>query len=65
MKEHVQNFQNKYGKGGKGVFKAELWPTEVDPHLKKEEKNLGACFFFFLSYPINHSPKPAFPLPIT
>ena len=39
MKEHVQSFRNMCGKGGWGVFKAELRPAEVDPRLKKNEKN--------------------------
>ena len=31
---HVQVVQNMYAKGGSGVFKAELWPAEVDPRFK-------------------------------
>ena len=31
---HVQVVQNTYAKGGSGVFKAKLWPAEVDPRLK-------------------------------
>ena len=38
VKEHVQSFQNMHGKGGLGVFKAELRPAEVDPRLKKKKK---------------------------
>ena len=33
---HVQMVQDMYGKGGKGVFKAELRAAEVDPHLEKK-----------------------------
>ena len=38
VKEHVQSFQNMYGKGGEGVFKAELRPAKVDPRFKKRNK---------------------------
>ena len=31
---HVQRVQNMYGKGGFGVFKAELRAAEVDPRFK-------------------------------
>ena len=34
MNPHVQGVQNMYGKGGKGVFKAELRADVVDPNFK-------------------------------
>ena len=34
MNCHVQRVQNMYGKGGFGVFKAELRAAEVDPRFK-------------------------------
>ena len=33
VKPHVQTIQNMYGKGGYGVFKAELRAAEVDPRF--------------------------------
>ena len=33
---HVQTVQNMYGKGGKRVYKAELWPLKVDPYFEKK-----------------------------
>ena len=44
VKEHVQSFQNMYGKGGKGVLKAELRPADIDPRLKKKKKTGVQCW---------------------
>ena len=41
VKAHVQMVQNMYGKGGWGVCKAELRPSEVDPYFGRKKITLG------------------------
>ena len=41
MNPHVQMVQNMYGKGGWGVCKAELQPSEVDPYFGRKKISLG------------------------
>ena len=38
---NVQTVQNMYGKGGKRVCKAKLWPLKVDPYFKREKNSRG------------------------
>ena len=33
---YFQRVENMYGKGGKRVYKAELWPPKVDPYFEKK-----------------------------
>ena len=40
VKAHVQMVQNMYGKGGWGVCKAELRPSEVDPYFERKKITL-------------------------
>ena len=41
LNPHVVRGQNMYGKGGKGVCKAELRPAEVDPYFERKKIALG------------------------